>query len=153
MTMALNFDQYSAKGKEFLKKASEAMQVEYDDKVAGRIIRAVFHALRDQLSPEENLQLLAQLPTLLKGVYVEGWNFSPKHRIHHAADFFNEVRSRLGATAAHDLGNDEMARRRIAGVFEAMSAYVSAGEMEDVSSQLPKDLKTLILPKQETHLF
>jgi uncharacterized protein (DUF2267 family) len=143
--MALNFDQYSAKGKEFLKKASVTMQVEYDENVAGRIVRAVFHALRDQLSPEENLQLLAQLPTVLKGVYVEGWKFSPKHRIHHAGDFFNEVRKRLGATAAHDLGNDQMARRRIGGVFEAMAHYVSEGELADVSSQLPNDLKSLIL--------
>lgn len=143
--MALNFNQYSAKGQEFLNKAAVAMEVEYDERVAGRIVRAVFHTLRDQLSPEENLQLLAQLPTILKGVYVEGWNFSEKTRIHHVADFLYEVRKHLGATAAHDLGNDEMARQRVQGVFEAMSAYISEGEMEDVCAQLPTEMKDLIL--------
>jgi len=150
--MALNFDQYSAKGKEFLKKASVNMQVEYDENVAGRIVRAVFHALRDQLSPEENLQLLAQLPTVLKGVYVEGWKFSPKHRIRQAGEFFDEVRKHLGTTAAHDLGNDAMARQRISGVFEAMADYVSEGEMEDVCSQLPPDLKKMVVNATTDHL-
>jgi uncharacterized protein (DUF2267 family) len=36
-------------------------------------LRGVLHALRDRLSVDETAQLGAQLPTLIRGVYYDGW--------------------------------------------------------------------------------
>jgi uncharacterized protein (DUF2267 family) len=80
--MALDFEKYAAKGNEFVRLVAEDLQVSHDR--AGRIIRAVFHALRNRLNHEESFQLLAQLPMVLKGVYVDGWHFDKDfHRIRH----------------------------------------------------------------------
>jgi uncharacterized protein (DUF2267 family) len=141
--MALNIHHLAEKGREFLGKAAQLMQLTHDENMAGRVVRAVLHTLRDQLSAEENLQLLAQLPVLIKGMYVEGWKMAPRQRIHNEIEFFEEVRKKLGSMAAHDLGNNDTARRRVSGVFETLSEYVSEGEMADVVAQLPKDLKKL----------
>jgi uncharacterized protein (DUF2267 family) len=36
-------------------------------------LRAIMHALRDRLTVNEAVQLGAQLPILLRGVYYDGW--------------------------------------------------------------------------------
>ena len=38
-----------------------------------RLLRATLHALRDWLQVSEAVQLGAQLPTLVRGLYYEGW--------------------------------------------------------------------------------
>lgn len=44
-------------------------------------LRAVLHAVRDELSVEQNAALAAQFPTLLRGLYFEGWvpNVTVRH--------------------------------------------------------------------------
>jgi uncharacterized protein (DUF2267 family) len=44
-----------------------------DPRYAYRVLRAFLHALRDHLSVDECAQLSAQLPTLIRGIYYEGW--------------------------------------------------------------------------------
>ena len=41
--------------------------------LAYRILRAFLHAVRDRITAEESAQLAAQLPTLIRGIYYEGW--------------------------------------------------------------------------------
>ncbi len=146
--MAFNIQQHAAKARGFLQTAAVHMGVTYDEAVAGRIVAAVLHSLRDHITLQESLQLISQLPTVVKGIYVEGWKGTPPRRLHHETDFFQSVRQHLGPTAGHDLGNDAMARERIHGVFQALSRYVSRGEMEDIAGQLPRDLQTLVLSKR-----
>jgi uncharacterized protein (DUF2267 family) len=45
-------------------------------------LTTVLHALRDELSVEQNAALAAQMPTLLRGIYFQDWQphlFEPKH--------------------------------------------------------------------------
>lgn len=41
-------------------------------------LRAVLHALRDRLTPEQAVHLGAQLPMLVRGLYYEGWHMAGK---------------------------------------------------------------------------
>lgn len=66
--MSLDFEKNARKGNEFVRRLAEELGAPLDK--AGRIIGAVFHALRNRLSHEESFQLLAQLPVSLKSVYV-----------------------------------------------------------------------------------
>src|SRR3546814_12105744 len=45
----------------------------WDRPRAYRLMRAVLHALREWLPPEEMSDLAAQLPLLVRGVFFEGW--------------------------------------------------------------------------------
>lgn len=48
------------------------------------IWRAVMHNIRDRISLGEYFQILAPLPMIFKGIYVEGWKYStelPKYLI------------------------------------------------------------------------
>ena len=49
--------------------------VEWDDKPrAYRLLRTTLHALRDRLSAHEAVELDAQLPMLIRGLYYDGWH-------------------------------------------------------------------------------
>jgi uncharacterized protein (DUF2267 family) len=141
--MSLDFEKYANKGNEFVRLVAGDLEVPRDK--AGRIIRAVLHALRNRLTHEESFQLMAQLPVVLKGVYVDGWKFDKDfNRISHLTDFLDEVRYEDGEQAGHDLGNNATARIAVAAVFKALSYFVSEGEMNDVIDVMPAELKTFI---------
>src|SRR5665647_338000 len=141
--MSLDFEKYAAKGNEFVRLVAEELEVPRDK--AGRIIRAVFHALRNRLSHEESFQLVAQLPMSLKGVYVDGWRFDKDfNRISHVNDFLDEVRQEDGGLAGYDFGNNSKARVAVASIFKALNYFVSEGEMNDIIDVMPTELKKFI---------
>ena len=141
--MSLDFKKYAAKGTEFVKLIAEDLKVPREK--AGRIIRAVFHALRNRLTHEESFQLMAQLPMVLKGVYVDGWWFEKDYtRISHVNDFLDEVREEDGGLAGYDFGNNARAKAAVAAVFKALYYFVSEGEMNDVIAVMPQELKEFI---------
>ena len=141
--MSLDFEKYTVKGNEFVRLVADELTIPPDK--AGRIIRTVFHALRNRLSHEESFQLLAQLPMVLKGVYVDGWKFDKDFtRIHHVDDFLDEVRKEDNKLAGYDFGNNERAKKAVAAVFKAMNYFISEGEFNDVMAVLPAEMKDFI---------
>jgi uncharacterized protein (DUF2267 family) len=141
--MSLDFEKYAAKGNEMINKLSVDLELPRDN--AGRVMRSVLHALRNRLTIEESFQLLAQLPLVLKGVYVDGWKLTkPYSRIHYLEDFIEEVKNEDGRTADYDFDNAENSKRAIKSTFKILSYYLSEGEMEDMMAVLPKALKDFI---------
>jgi uncharacterized protein (DUF2267 family) len=110
--MSPDFEKYAAKRNEFVSLVAAELQMPGDE--VGRIIQAVFHALRNRLSHEESFQLLAQLPMVLKGVYADGWHFDKDFsRITHINDFPDEVRMEDGGLAGYDRSNNIKAKTAI----------------------------------------
>ena len=141
--MSLDFEKYTAKGNEFVHLVAEELKVPRD--MAGRIIRAVLHALRNRLSHEESFQLIAQLPMALKGVYVDGWHFDKDfNRLKNVDDFLDEVRKEDGGRAGYDFGNNIKARFTVSAVFKALSYFVSEGEINDIIDVLPGEMKGFV---------
>ena len=78
--MSLDFKKFAEKGNQFLNELAKELGHPEDTAMAGRKLRAVLHATRDQLTTEESLQLLAQLPLFLKAIYVENWKRASKKK-------------------------------------------------------------------------
>ena len=144
--MSLNFNQYASEGNAFMKNYAEAMSMENERDKAGRILTSVLHALRDIISTEESLQLIAQLPMFVKAVYVNGWTIKKKKvKARNLVDFIDLVRKHDGPAATNDFEyNDKVAEDHIRNTFKFLKTHVSKGEMEDIRDGLPKDLKNLI---------
>jgi uncharacterized protein (DUF2267 family) len=51
-------------------------------------LRAVLHALRDRLKPEQAVHLGAQLPTMIRGIFYEGWHIAGTPTKERSADDF-----------------------------------------------------------------
>ncbi len=143
--MALNFDKYAKEGNTFLKEYTKELSLGNDTDTAGRILSSILHALREIISVHESLQLIAQFPMFLKAVYVNGWTLRQhKGKIKTRVDFIDLARKYNGKTSVHDFGSDEQANRYIDTTFIVLRKYISLGEMEDIRTELPKDLKDMV---------
>jgi uncharacterized protein (DUF2267 family) len=148
--MALNFNQYATQGNTFLKEYTKEMNLGDNTDKAGRIFTAVMHALRDIITPEESIQLIAQLPMFLKAVYVNGWNMKQRRpKVKTMQNFLMLVRDHDWPAAPNDFEyNDELTERYVNSTFIFLRKYVSLGEMEDIRDSLPKELKSMIYSNQ-----
>ena len=142
----MNFDAYINKANTFIKEvAIEIGEPDNKDK-AGRVLRAVLHALRSRLTAEESIHMLAQLPLLIKGVFVDGWHLSPiNHEEPTYSDFLSEVKKYGGVLGEKDFDNDENSIRMIRGVLHVLRKYMSEGEMRNLKFQLPEEIAEVIL--------
>ena len=104
-------------------------------------MRAVLHTLRDRLPHDESAHLAAQLPTLVRGVYYEGWRpSSTPERYHDVDDFLQRV-----ASEARMAGSTEAAVATTA-TMRVLRRHVSSGEIDDVVAVLPTPIKGLLEP-------
>ncbi len=99
-------------------------------------LRAVLHRVRDRLDPTEAAHLAAQLPTLVRGIYYEGWNPArAPHKVRTWQEFKSEVEAEWPGAVRHDTD------RAIRAVFAVLDAHVTKGELDDVRSELPPDIE------------
>lgn len=108
---------------------------EHRGEEAKRATAAVFHALRDRLTPEEADQVAAQLPRELKLVWWAGERYGRRPLKLHRDDFYRRVMAEARLDSVRE------ARWMTTAVFAALKDQLSPGEAEDVLAQLPKDLK------------
>jgi len=142
--MSLNFNQFAAEGNSFIKEYTKELNLNNDTDKAGRILTSILHGLREIISSQESLQLIAQFPMFLKAIYVNGWSSHQKRKIKNMNEFIDLVRDFNGVTAFHDFENDELADNYIHTTFILLRKYIYLGELEDIRSELPKDLKSIV---------
>jgi uncharacterized protein (DUF2267 family) len=143
--MALNFNQFAVEANTFLKNYTKELNLDGDTDKAGRILSSILHGLREIISMEESLQLMAQFPMFLKAVYINGWSSHKKKlRVKNMVDFIDLIREFDGNTSIYDFESDEVAESYIISTFIALRQYVSLGELEDIRTELPKDLKSMV---------
>jgi uncharacterized protein (DUF2267 family) len=140
--MPLHFEKHAAKGNEFVNRLAVRLGSEGDRDRAGRVLRCVFHALRNRLTIEESFQLLAQLPMVIKALYIEGWQPARVHtKVKTLQELSEEVIREDGNSAWRDFSGVSEAMEAIEAVVKTMADYVSAGELHDIVAVLPEDMK------------
>jgi uncharacterized protein (DUF2267 family) len=140
-----HFEHHAQKGQEFLNKLALRLGDESNKDKAMRILRRVFHILRQRLTPEESMQMIAQLPMALKGLYVDGWKLHHrKSKMKTIEQFAMEVVIADREAAWGDFYGEEEVFVAIRAVLETLADYVSPGEIEDMISVMPADLKQVM---------
>jgi len=103
-----------------------------------RVLRATLHALRDRLTAHEAVQLGAQLPMLIRGIYYEDWRLkdaAPAERT--KREFLDHVYAELKSDPTLD------AERPVREVFKLLARKITPGEIDDVKKMLPLEVRTL----------
>ena len=109
-----------------------------DRHLACTALRATLHALRDRIGPENAVHLGAQLPTLIRGLYYEGWHMAgTPTRERHKADFLEHVAWTFAGRKG--IESEQVARA----VFNVMWEKVDPGEVAKVINMLPETLREL----------
>lgn len=142
--MALNFNQFAKEANTFMKLYAKELNLGDDTEKAGRILSSILHGLREVITVEESLQLMAQLPMFLKAVYVNGWTLRTAGKVKNMEQFIKLIKKFDGPTASIDFRTDEIAENYIDSTFLMLRQYVSLGEMEDIRTLLPKELKSMV---------
>lgn len=110
-----------------------------DRQRAYHALRAVLHALRDRLTVQEASDLAAQLPTLIRGIYYEGWKPSQTpNTVRKREQFLDLVASHL-AFDIPDINCEQLAKA----VFRVIEMHVDRGEIEHVKHMLPKSVRAI----------
>jgi uncharacterized protein (DUF2267 family) len=119
----------------FYRHVREALGEQKDEELTRRATAAVFHSLRDRLTPGEANQVVAQLPGELKEVWQAGEQPDRQPLRMHREEFYERVRQESRVESRRD------ARWLTLAVFGALQKQLSPGEAGDVLAQLPEDLK------------
>lgn len=109
-----------------------------DPEKSYRTLRAVLHALRDWLPPEEAVELGGRLPTLVRGIYFEDWHPADKPLGYRSKDEFLERVRR----AAPELEARE-AERAVRAVFDELSTELGEGEVNHAREAMPAEVRAL----------
>jgi len=131
------FDTAVQKADIWLKEIMEELNID-SRKIAYMSLRSVLHALRDRLLVDEAVDLGAQLPLLIKGIYYDDWNpSSTPVKDRHTEDFLAHIKERYRADGQVNM--EKIARA----VFTVLKRRVTEGEIKDVKGMMPHELKEL----------
>src|SRR2546421_12952091 len=109
-----------------------------DREQAWRVLRAYLQLLRDQVTVDEAAQLAAQLPVVLRGAFYEG--FDPGHQ---PAKLRDRDEFRAAFAQLTQLDQDEAAQA-VEAATRVLRRHITAGEFDDVLSQLPTQLREVL---------
>lgn len=143
--MIYDFEKFAQEGRHFLNALADDMGYPEDKPRAARVLRAVIHCLRDELTIEESVQLMAQLPMFLKAIYVDQWRAHPKKsKARHLKDFYQRIMDYDKIATAKDFQSYEEVEVAVSVVFLQLRPFISKGEWEDIRAVLPKELKSIV---------
>lgn len=139
----MNFNKYVQDAEAFINEVAVELGHPNDKAKAANVMRSVLHVFRDRITPVESLQLIAQLPMLIKAIYVDGWkigngNYSESRNV---GDFIEALRE---ADTQQAYISDYEAKEAIQAVFRILKRHVSQGEIFDIIAVLPAEMKSLL---------
>src|SRR6266540_972683 len=92
-TMTNIFDKDCREANRFIRNLALQLGTPNDTDHAMRVLQSVFKELRRRIIPDESLHLISQLPLILKGMYVDGWNVNePLSEAKTFNEFLDEIR-------------------------------------------------------------
>lgn len=139
MTREHVFDSHLETANQWLDQISENLELPPGERSrALHALRAGLHGIRDRLTAAEVVDLGAQLPALIRGIYYEGWKLTnDPTRIRDRAAMIERI--------AHELAPDprldpvDVLRATIHLLVE----HVTPGEILDIVATLPRSIASL----------
>jgi len=143
--MLYPFDRHIEEATRFLKSIAIRLGTPGDHEHAIRVLKSVFRVLRRRIVPDESLQLISRLPLIIKGIYVDGWNIcEPLSEANSIDEFLFEIRSNSQKLTYLDFANDELAKKKIIRVFNALKQFVFDGELNDILHNLSREAREIV---------
>jgi uncharacterized protein (DUF2267 family) len=135
-TSIANFSHAARQAQQWVNELAEDLG--WSDRRAYHLLKSALTTLREWLSPEEAADLSAQLPTLIRGIYFEGWDPAQSPAAERKKrDFVNRVERAFGYETDTDFD------AAINAVFKLIDRHISQGESVQVRSSMKKSLRQL----------
>ncbi|WP_037070187.1 DUF2267 domain-containing protein [Pseudonocardia acaciae] len=114
-----------------------------DRHYAYRVLRAWLHTVRDRVTVDAAAHFAAQLPTLLRGLFFDGWTPSQVPVKYDAEQFVRTVAQEANVSLVD-------ARKAIPAVAAALTERCAPGQLEHLCAQLPAPIRALLRPSART---
>ena len=139
------FDNYFNEANAYVNELAYELGHENDQKSTIRLLRAVLHTIRDRITFGESLHLLAQLPMVLKALYVEQWTYheNPPLFYDDIAGFTEAVKNEQAKFGEQKFGRKESAEDQVKVVIASLRKFITDGEAIHVLDQMPKEVREL----------
>ena len=139
----MNFNKYVQDAEAFINEVALELGHPNDKAKAASVLRSVLHAFRDRITPVESWQLIAQLPMLIKAIYVDGWKIG-NGNYRESRNFGDFIEAFREADLQQAYISDYEAKEAIQAVFRILKKHVSQGEIFDIIAVLPTEMKSLL---------
>jgi uncharacterized protein (DUF2267 family) len=137
--MSIHFENYVKDGRTWLYKLCDYLGIDDEDK-AGRIFRAVLHAIRDRIPTAEAIHFGAQLPLIWKGVYYDGFSMHDPVRIRHEDEWLEFIRTKDSSAEEADFPTLDHAYYAFQDVMSFLKDHISEGQYNQIAHALHSDI-------------
>jgi len=139
----LNFEKYAEHGNRFVNEVMEELRCGRSK--AARVTRAVLHAIRDRIPPDDAIEFAQGLPMALKGVFIDQYDISAVPlTIRKREDFVDYVHQLYGPSILRDFPHRSELEEGIRAVFFVLSQNMDYGQTEQIRNLLPEDIRPLL---------
>jgi len=146
MTMtAFNFEKFAQEPHIYMQDL--AARLEHSDEGPRTLIiwKAVMHTIRDRIHMGESLDLISQLPVLLRGFYVDGWKYHEQPPADYSTmkQFTDAIKEKQEQYGEAQFDWPQSTEKIASIVFESLHRYLSEGQLAHIRSQLPQEVKEI----------
>jgi uncharacterized protein (DUF2267 family) len=135
----MNFEKYLTDGRTWLNELCTYLGID-DEQKAGRIFRAVLHAIRDRIPPEEAVHFAAQLPIIWKGIYYDGFRMHEPVRIRHEDEWLEFIRTKNPFAEDADFPTLDHVYYAFQDVMAFLRDHISEGQYNQIAHALPAEI-------------
>lgn len=139
------FDKHGQEANEFVKELSNNLGHPEEQTQTIRLLRAVLHTVRDRITISESLDLLAQLPMMLKALYVEQWKYHEKPPLNYddMEGLTTAVKKEQERMGEQSFDWQESTEDLVKIVLTSLRKYITDGQAIHVMDQMPKEVKAI----------
>lgn len=131
------FQETSQTSSAWIRQIADTLGID-DEQQAYHLLRSTLWALRDRLLPDDAVDLAAQLPVLIRGLYYEGWRLADVPvKLRSRGDFLQRVAAHYRARPLPDL------EAGVRAVLSVLGRNIDFGETFALLRVLPEELRDL----------
>ena len=147
MATNLKFDKFAQEAYEYVNDLAEQLDHPEEKERTLMIWRCVMHTIRDRIHMGESLQLIAPLPMIFKGIYVENWKYSekPPKEFDTIEELKNDVEAEQKKYGEKDFPWKKSTEEIISITMNSLKRYLKEGQLQQIRAQMPKEVKDLIV--------
>lgn len=135
------FDKYAQEGNEFIHELASELGHPEEVERTTIILKATLHAIRDRITLAEAFDFMAQLPLVLKGLFVEHWKLKDPDNYETVEEFKTKIKKEQNLHGETEFSWDESTENIAAIVVKALKdKYLSEGQLEHILGNLPKEI-------------
>lgn len=146
----LNFKKFAQEAHTYINDLAEDLGHPEEQNRVLIIWRSVMHTVRDRIHQGEALQIIAPLPMIFKGIYVEGWKYSDKPQLtYESIEEMKEEVKRLQARNGEENFPWFLSTEKIILItLNSLCKFLDKAQLKQIANQLPAEIKEYLCPKE-----